>query len=66
MARLTASMVPPPPPAWRRLLAQVPHFWLLVTFIVVWQCISVFGQRINPQLDVMLPPPTAVFSAAST
>jgi ABC-type nitrate/sulfonate/bicarbonate transport system permease component len=33
-------------------------------FIVVWQAISVFGQRINPQLDVMLPPPTAVFSAA--
>jgi len=64
MARLAVSMVPPPPPAWRRLLRQVQHFWLLVAFIVVWQCISIFGLRFNPQLDVMLPPPTAVFSAA--
>jgi ABC-type nitrate/sulfonate/bicarbonate transport system permease component len=64
MNRLAASMVPPPTPAWRRLLAQVQHFWLLVAFIVVWQCVSVFGLRFNPQLDVMLPPPTAVFSAA--
>ena len=64
MARLAVSMVPPAPPAWRRLLSQVQHFWLLVAFIVVWQCISVFGLRFNPQLDVMLPPPTAVFSAA--
>jgi len=64
MARLAVSMVPPPPPAWRRVLSQVQHFWLLVAFIVVWQCISVFGLRFNPQLDVMLPPPTAVFSAA--
>jgi ABC-type nitrate/sulfonate/bicarbonate transport system permease component len=64
MNRLAVSMVPPPPPAWRRLLAQVQHFWLLAAFIVVWQVISVFGLRFNPQLDVMLPPPTAVFSAA--
>ena len=64
MARLAVSMVPPPPPAWRRLLSQVQHFWLLVAFIIVWQCISVFGLRFNPQLDVMLPPPTAVVSAA--
>jgi ABC-type nitrate/sulfonate/bicarbonate transport system permease component len=64
MARLAVSMVPPPPPAWRRFLSQVQHFWLLVAFIVVWQCISIFGLRFNPQLDVMLPPPTAVFSAA--
>jgi ABC-type nitrate/sulfonate/bicarbonate transport system permease component len=64
MARLAVSMVPPPPPAWRRALSQVQHFWLLVAFIIVWQCISVFGVRFNPQLDVMLPPPTAVFSAA--
>jgi len=64
MARLAVSMVPAPPPAWRRLLRQVQHFWLLVAFIVVWQCISIFGLRFNPQLDVMLPPPTAVFSAA--
>jgi hypothetical protein len=64
LARLAVSMVPPPPPAWRRVLSQVQHFWLLVAFIIVWQCISVFGVRFNPQLDVMLPPPTAVFSAA--
>ncbi len=64
MHRLAMSMVPPLPPTWRRLLAQVQHFWLLVVFIVVWQAISTFGVRYNPQLDVMLPPPTAVFSAA--
>ena len=64
MAQLAASMVPPPPPAWRRILSHVQHFWLLVAFIVVWQCVSVFGLRFNPQLDVMLLPPTAVFSAA--
>ena len=64
VARLTASMVPPPQPAWRRLLGRLSHFWLLVTFVVAWQLISMFGQRINPQLDVMMPPPTAVFSAA--
>ena len=60
------------PPRWCRLrnppggalLARLSHFWLLVTFVVAWQLISVFGQRINPQLDVMMPPPTAVFSAA--
>src|SRR4029434_8302200 len=52
MARLATSMVPPPPPAWRRLLSQVQHFWLLVAFIIVWQCISVFGLRFNPHLRV--------------
>jgi ABC-type nitrate/sulfonate/bicarbonate transport system permease component len=64
MARLAASMVPAPPAAWRRFLSQIRHFWLLVVFVVVWESISVFGVRFNPQLDVMLPPPTAVFSAA--
>src|SRR5438270_463457 len=64
MVELAASMVPAPPAAWRRFLAQIRHFWLLVVFVVVWECISVFGVRFNPQLDVMLPPPTAVFSAA--
>jgi ABC-type nitrate/sulfonate/bicarbonate transport system permease component len=64
MARLAASMVPPPPPAWRRVLGQLAHLWLLAAFVVVWELVSVFGQRLNPQLDVMLPPPTAVFSAA--
>lgn len=63
-ARLAASMVPPPLPAWRRALSQVGQFWLLIAFILIWQAISVLGQRFNPQLDVMLPPPTAVFSAA--
>jgi len=64
ITRLAASMVPPRPPAWRRVLSEVQHFWLLVAFLLVWQAVSVFGTRINPQLDVMLPPPTAVFSAA--
>jgi ABC-type nitrate/sulfonate/bicarbonate transport system permease component len=65
MARLAASMVPPPPPAWRRALARISRLWLLAAFLVVWECVSIFGQRINPQLDVMLPPPTAVISAAA-
>ncbi len=64
LARRTASMVPPAQPPWRRWLGRLSHFWLLVTFVVVWQLISVYGQRINPQLEVMMPPPTAVFSAA--
>lgn len=64
LVRLAGSMVPPPKPAWRRAVGQVQHFWLLLLFLVVWEAVSVFGTRINPQLDVMLPPPTAVFSAA--
>lgn len=64
LIRLAASMVPPPPSAGRRLVGHILHFWLLVVFVIVWQCISVFGLQFNPQLDVMLPPPTAVFSAA--
>jgi ABC-type nitrate/sulfonate/bicarbonate transport system permease component len=64
MTELALVDVPPPLPAWRRVLSQVQHFWLLIAFLVVWQCVSVFGLRFNPQLDVMLPPPTAVFSAA--
>ena len=64
LARLAASMVPPPPPAWRRALDRISRLWLLVAVVVIWECVSVFGQRINPQLDVMLPPPTAVISAA--
>src|SRR5512132_3064951 len=65
LARITASMVPPPVPRWRRVLARVAHWWLLVAFVVVWELVSVYGQRINPQLDVMMPPPTAVVSAAA-
>jgi ABC-type nitrate/sulfonate/bicarbonate transport system permease component len=64
LARLTASMVPPAQPRWRRVLARVRHLWLLLAFIAVWELASVYGRSINPQLDVMLPPPTAVFSAA--
>jgi ABC-type nitrate/sulfonate/bicarbonate transport system permease component len=65
IAQITASMAPPPQPRWRRALARIGHFWLLVAFVVVWEAVSVYGQRINPQLDVMLPPPTAVVSAAA-
>jgi ABC-type nitrate/sulfonate/bicarbonate transport system permease component len=64
VARITASMARPPVPRWRRVLARIGHLWLLVAFIVVWEIVSIYGQRINPQLDVMMPPPTAVVSAA--
>jgi len=64
-ARLAAALAPPRPPAWRRALARVANFWLLAVFLVVWQLASVYGQRINPQLDVMLPAPTTVISAAA-
>jgi ABC-type nitrate/sulfonate/bicarbonate transport system permease component len=64
LARIAASMVPPPPSAGRRFFSRITQFWLLAAFIIVWECVSVFGIRFNPQLDVMLPPPTAVFSAA--
>src|SRR5438105_8445782 len=64
-AQLAASMVPPPPPSWRRALARISRLWLLVAFVVIWELVSIFGQRVNPQLDVMMPPPTAVISAAS-
>jgi ABC-type nitrate/sulfonate/bicarbonate transport system permease component len=64
LRQLAASMVPAPPSAGRRALSRVAQFWLLAAFVIVWECVSVFGVRVNPQLDVMLPPPTAVFSAA--
>jgi ABC-type nitrate/sulfonate/bicarbonate transport system permease component len=63
-ADLAAAMIPPPSPAWRRALNQFVHLWLLILFVIAWQVISTVGVRINPQLDVMMPPPTAVFSAA--
>ena len=64
LARVTASMLPPPVPGWRRVLARIGHLWLLVLFIVTWEVVSVYGQRINPQLDIMMPAPTTVISAA--
>lgn len=64
LAGIAAAMAPPRPPAWRRFVGRVLNLWLLVGFIVVWELVSVFGTRVNPQLDVMLPPPTAVISAA--
>ncbi|HEY1327544.1 MAG TPA: ABC transporter permease [Casimicrobiaceae bacterium] len=63
-ADLAASMVPPPPSTARRVLGRIGHLCLLAAFLVVWQVVSMYGQRINPQLDVMMPPPTAVISAA--
>jgi ABC-type nitrate/sulfonate/bicarbonate transport system permease component len=63
-ADVAAAMIPSPPPAWRRALSQLAHLWLLVLFVVAWELISTLGVRVNPQLDVMMPPPTAVFSAA--
>jgi ABC-type nitrate/sulfonate/bicarbonate transport system permease component len=65
LAALAASMVPPRPPAWRRALTRLTRLWLLLAFIAVWELVSIFGERINPQLDVMMPPPTAVISAAA-
>jgi ABC-type nitrate/sulfonate/bicarbonate transport system permease component len=63
-AAIAASMAPAPRPRWMRTLAELSRLWLLAAFIVVWQLVSTYGQSINPQLDVMLPPPTAVLSAA--
>src|SRR5436853_370600 len=40
-ARLAASMVPPPPPIWRRALARISRLWLLVAFVVVWELVSI-------------------------
>jgi ABC-type nitrate/sulfonate/bicarbonate transport system permease component len=57
-------MRPPPRARWKQALANISRYWLLAAFIVVWQLLSTFGQSINPQLDVMLPPPTALFWAA--
>jgi ABC-type nitrate/sulfonate/bicarbonate transport system permease component len=65
LARITASMLPPPVPGWRRAVGRIAHLWLLVAFLVVWELVSLYGQRINPQLEVMLPPPTAVISGAA-
>lgn len=64
MTRLAASMLPPRPPAMHRFLSQIQHLWLIVVFFIVWEGVSVFGARFNPQLQVMLPPPTAIISAA--
>jgi ABC-type nitrate/sulfonate/bicarbonate transport system permease component len=61
---LAASMVPQSRPPWMRVLSQLSRLWLLVVLILVWELGSRFGKSVNPQLDVMLPPPTAVFSAA--
>jgi ABC-type nitrate/sulfonate/bicarbonate transport system permease component len=61
---LAASMVPQARPRWMRIISELSHLWLLVALILVWELASRFGQSVNPQLDVMLPPPTAVFSAA--
>ena len=65
LAEITAAMVPRPEPRWRGIIARIRHLWLLVAFIILWEVVSVYGQRINPQLDVMMPPPTAVVSAAA-
>ncbi len=64
MLELAASMIPPPPGASRRILGHISHLWPLAAFFVIWELVSTLGQRSNPQLSVMLPPPTAVFSAA--
>lgn len=58
------AMASPAPSRWTRIVGQLSRLWLLTAVVIIWQLISTFGQRINPQLDVMLPPPSAVFSAA--
>ena len=63
-ALLAAAMVPPRRTRWKRTFAKISRYWLLAAFIIVWELVSTFGQSVNPQLDVMLPPPTALFSAA--
>ncbi len=62
-ATAAEAMMPPRPPAWRRALGRLARLWLLALFVVAWQLGSTLGVRVNPQLDVMMPPPTAVVSA---
>jgi ABC-type nitrate/sulfonate/bicarbonate transport system permease component len=64
IAAIVAELVPRPVPRWRRALSRVAHLWLLVLFLVVWELVSVYGTRIDPDLGVMLPEPTTVISAA--
>ena len=63
-ALLTAATVTPHRTRWQLTFAKLSRYWLLAAFIILWELVSTFGQSINPQLDVMLPPPTALFSAA--
>ena len=65
IAEITAALVPAPLPRWRQWLGRIVHLWLLIAFLLTWEFASVYGRRNNPQLDVMLPPPTAVVSAAA-
>jgi len=65
VAAIVAQLAPPPVPRWRRTLSRVSHLWLLLLFLVVWEFVSVYGTRINPNLNVMLPAPTTVISAAA-
>lgn len=65
VAAIVAQLVPPPVPRWRRALSRVSHLWLLLLFLIVWEFVSVYGTRINPNLNVMLPAPTTVISAAA-
>ena len=51
-------------PVWKRIVGKISRFWLLAAIVIFWQFISTVGVRVDPQLDVMLPPPTAVLSAA--
>ncbi|MGH9354047.1 MAG: ABC transporter permease [Terriglobia bacterium] len=48
----------------QRLLFQIGHLWPLAVFFVVWEVVSIEGQRIDPQFNIILPPPTSVISAA--
>lgn len=61
---LGASALVSKTPVWKQVLGRISRLWLLAVFILIWQLISTVGLRFNPQLDVMLPPPTAVLSAA--
>src|SRR5262249_36344080 len=63
-ALLAAAMVPPRRTRWKRAFAKISRYWLLAAFIIVWELVSTFGQSVNPQLDVMLPRPTALCSGA--
>lgn len=62
VARLAASIAPKS--SWRLFAAKVSHLWLVVLLVCVWELVSVLAARSAPQIAVMLPPPTAIYSAA--
>jgi len=62
VARLAASIAPPS--GWRLIVAKISHLWLVALLLLIWEFASIVAVRSSPQIGVMLPPPTAIYSAA--